>query len=338
MRVAIMGAGSLGTILGAYITKAGLKVDLIDANKKHVDTMNEKGATVVGKTNFNIKVKALMPEQMEGIYDAVFYMVKQTYNDIALNQLKQHLDENSAVCTLQNGIPEYSVSKIIGEKRTLGGVVGWGANWISPGISELTTSQEGLEFDIGEINGEISPRLLKFQEILETMCTTRILENLMGVRWNKIIANSAMSGMSAALGCTFGDILDSKEALLRAKFIANECINVCKASGVHMAVRHGYDHGNLLYFETEQEMEVKDWLFEKIWTPHRALKASMLQDLEKGLKCEIDYINGMVCEIGAKHHVPTPVNEQVVAVVKAIEQGQLKPGWANLEFIKVPKI
>ncbi|MHC1761296.1 MAG: ketopantoate reductase family protein [Negativicutes bacterium] len=337
MRIAIMGAGSLGTILGAYITRAGLNVDLIDANTKHVMALNANGATVTGTVKFSVKVTAYTQNQMVGVYDTVFYMVKQTYNETALNQLKEHLDENSTVCTLQNGIPEYAVSKVIGEKRVIGGVVGWGANLIGPGISELTTKEDALEIDIGEICGGKTDRLYLFQDVLKTMCKTNILDNLMGVRWNKILANAAMSGMSAALGCTFGDVLDSKDALLRAKFIANECIKVCKACGVHMAVRHGYDHGNLLYFETKEEMEVKDWIFKKIWEPHRALKASMLQDLEKGRKCEIDYINGLVCELGEMHFVETPVNKQVVTVIKAIEQGQLKSEWKNLKMIEIPE-
>ena len=338
MRTAIMGAGSLGTILGAYIARAGRQVDLVDANVEHVKALNENGAKVTGKVEFAAKVKAITPQEMQGVYDTVIYLVKQTFNDVALEQLKGHLDENSVVCTLQNGIPEYSVAKLLGENRVAGGVVGWGASMVGPGVSELTTAESGLEFDIGEIDGKTTDRILKIKELLELMCPTHILDNLMGVRWNKIIANSAMSGMSAVLGCTFGDILDNPEALLRAKFIANECINVCKASGVHMAVRHGYDHGNLLYFETKSEMLVKDWVFKKIWEPHRKLKASMLQDLEKGIKCEIDYINGTVVEIGEKYGVPTPVNKQVVAIVKAIEAGKLKSQMSNVGLIKVPEI
>lgn len=338
MRTAIMGAGSLGTILGAYIARSGGQADLIDANASHVAALNQHGARVVGKADFSAPVKAFTPDQMEGAYDLVVYLVKQTSNEAALAQLAVHLKEDGTVCTLQNGIPEYSVSKALGADRVVGGVVGWGASMAGLGVSELTTDESALEFDIGEINGKETKRICQIQHLLERMCPTNILDNLMGARWNKIIANSAMSGMSAVLGCTFGDILDTPAALLRAKFIANECINVCKASGVRMAVRHGYDHGNLLRFETKSEMLVKDWLFKKIWGPHRALRASMLQDLEKGVPCEIDYINGSVVEIGEKYGVPTPVNKHVVDVVKRIESGELKSGMENLELMPEPEI
>ena len=333
-----MGAGSLGTVLGAYITKSGQQVDLVDANPAHVKALNEKGAQITGKVDFTVKVNAIMPEQMTGVYDTVLYLVKQTFNDIALAQLKNHLNDNSTVCTLQNGIPEYSVAQVLGEKIVVGGVVGWGASLLGPGVSELTTAEAGLEFDIGEVDGKATERIIRVKELLQLMCPTNILDNLIGVRWNKIIANSAMSGMSALIGGTFGDVLDNPEALLRAKFIANECIQVCRGSGVHMAVRHGYDHGNLLYFENKDEMLVKDWLFKKIWDPHRNLKASMLQDLEKGNKCEVDYINGVVVDIGKKFNIPTPVNQQVVAIIKDIEAGKLKSQMSNVNLIKLPEL
>ena len=80
MRLAIMGAGSLGTILGAYIAKAGYEIDLIDAYEEHVRALNENGAHVVGAVDFVQKERlhALLPEDMEGAYDLIIYMAKQT--------------------------------------------------------------------------------------------------------------------------------------------------------------------------------------------------------------------------------------------------------------------
>lgn len=134
MRLAIMGAGSIGTVLGAYIAKSGRQIDLIDANREHVNALNANGAHVIGKSDFVVPVHALVPEDMVGVYDLVIYMVKQTFNDSALKQLLPHLHENSIVLTLQNGIPELAVAEYVGKERTMGGTVGWGATWISPGF------------------------------------------------------------------------------------------------------------------------------------------------------------------------------------------------------------
>ena len=80
MKTAIYGAGSLGTVLGAYMTKAGIPVELVNRNKAHVEALNEKGARISGTTDMTVPVKAILPEQMEGIYDVIFLMTKQLHN------------------------------------------------------------------------------------------------------------------------------------------------------------------------------------------------------------------------------------------------------------------
>jgi 2-dehydropantoate 2-reductase len=149
LRVALMGAGSLGTIIGALVAKNGGDMVLIDANKAHVQAMNEKGARITGKMELVVPVKAILPEEMEGIYDLVIYLVKQTYNKTALQQLLPHLGPDSVVCTLQNGVPEDAVAEIVGRERTVGGTVGWGATWLEPGVSMLTSEPDKMTFDVG---------------------------------------------------------------------------------------------------------------------------------------------------------------------------------------------
>jgi 2-dehydropantoate 2-reductase len=338
MRIAVMGAGSLGTILGAYITKAGYQVDLIDANAAHVKALNEKGATVVGTVSFNVPVKALMPEEMTGVYDLVIYMVKQTFNETALKQVLEHIDANSTVLTLQNGVPEQAVADIVGAERTIGGTVGWGATWREPGVSELTSNPDRMTMELGELNGGVTARLEEIQKVLESMCPTLLLENLMGIRWTKLLVNSTFSGMSAALGCEFGDILDDREALDCVKHIANECIKVGRAAGIKMEPMQGFDIGTLLYFENREQMAANDPVYHNMWGPHRKLKASMLQDLEKGKKTEIRAINGVVCDYGKKYGVATPVNDQVVATVEAIERGEKQYVFGNLKAFELPEV
>lgn len=337
MRVAILGVGSLGTILGAYISKGGVKIDLIDANKEHVDELNKNGATIVGTVDFNVPVNAILPEQMEGIYDIVFLMVKQTYNKTALAQLLPHLGPNSVVCTLQNGVPEATVSEIVGKERTIGGTVSWGATWIKPGVSELTSNPQKLSFEIGELDGKMTERLNTVKGILENMCETILMENLMGVRWTKLLINATFSGMSTVLGYTFGDILYDDEALKVVKYIAKENIDTAKAAGINMEPMQGLDLGKLYDFDTIEQRDANTPHYYAFFEPHKKLKASMLQDLEKGRKCEIDAINGVICDFGRKYGVATPVNDQIVKIVHGIEDGIYKPEYTNLKLIKIPE-
>lgn len=338
MRVAIMGVGSLGTIIGAYISKGGVEIDLIDANKEHVKALNEKGAHVVGTVDFTVPVRAITPDEMEGIYDIVFYIVKQTYNEVALKQLLPHLNENSTVCTLQNGVPEPKVAEVVGSHRTVGGTVGWGATWIGPGVSELTSNPANMSFDLGELDGKMTDRIFKIKELLEYMCPTEVMDNLSGIRWTKLMVNATFSGMSAALGCTFGDVLDNDKALLCVKHIANECIDVAAAMDIKMEPMQGIDLGKLLAFTNAEERDATTDVYHKMWGPHRKLKASMLQDLEKGRKCEIDAINGVVCDNGAVNSIATPVNDKVVEIVKGIQDKKLEAVFANLELFEIPEV
>ena len=114
-RIAILGCGAMGTVLGAYLEKNGLAVDMVDFYKAHVDALNEKGAHIVGRAEFTVPVKAMLPEEMEGIYDLVFLMTKQTANETVLPNLLPHLGPDSVVCTLQNGVPEPFVAKYVGD-------------------------------------------------------------------------------------------------------------------------------------------------------------------------------------------------------------------------------
>jgi len=317
MRAAIIGVGSLGTIIGALMNHKGKSVDLIDASQENVAALNAAGATITGFMELNVPVRAYMPEQMTGKYDLVFLLNKQTTNPVVLKHLLPFLHEESIVCTLQNGIPEESVAAVVGKERTIGGAVGFGATWLRPGVSALTTTQEAVRkfaFEIGELDGAIRPRLTVVQGYLQCVGTTEILTNLLGIRWAKVLMNATFSGMSAALGCTFGDVLADPKAMTCLAFIADECIKGSHAHGIRLAKMQGED---MEFFEFQKPAEIpsKMPLYKKIWGQHVKLKASMLQDLEKGRDCEIDYINGFVCRKGREKNVPTPFNDKVVELV-----------------------
>ena len=332
MRAAIIGVGSLGTIIGALITKSGKQIDLIDSNKAHVDALNETGATITGALELTVPVHADTPDNLKGYYDLVFLLTKQTVNQEILTKLRPCLHAQSVVCTLQNGIPEYAVADIIGAARTIGGAVGFGATWIKPGVSALTSSYEvtkNFAFEIGEMDGAMRPRLELVQDYLSAVGKTEICTDLMGIRFSKLLMNATFSGMSAALGCTFGEVLENPRAMTCLAFIADECIKVAHAQGVRLAVMQGND---LEVFELNNAADISSKLpiYQKIWGEHTKLKASMLQDLEKKRDTEIAYINGLVCDKGLEQGVPTPFNSKVVELVS---EAQARRGVNDFSYL-----
>ena len=142
-RIAIYGAGAMGTALGAFLVKGGLEnVELITRNAAHVEGLRASGATVVcsaDNTQINVKVRALFPEEMSGQYDVIFLMTKQKNNAEILTGLLPYMREDTAVCTTQNGLPEPSVAAIVGEKRTYGAATSFGASFLGCGKTELTS-------------------------------------------------------------------------------------------------------------------------------------------------------------------------------------------------------
>jgi 2-dehydropantoate 2-reductase len=331
MRVAIMGSGSLGTIIGALITAGGQEVDLIDINKEHVEALNHFGAKITGFMDVRVPVKALFPHEMNGQYDLVFLLTKQVYNRTSLEQLLPHLHPDSIVCTLQNGIPEDFVSSYIGRERTIGGVVGFGATWIGPGVSELATEIQTLKnyaFDIGELDGSMTPRLGEIKRILDLVGHCDISSNIMGIKWSKLLMNATFSGMSAALGCRFGEVLSSEAAMVSLAHIADETIKVAHAHGIKLEVMQGKDM-EFLELQDENDIPNKMDFYQEVWGPHSNTKASMLQDLEKKRKTEIDFINGFICKKGMEAGIKTPYNDLVVKLVKEAEKNGCPPKFID---------
>ena len=334
MKIAILGCGAMGTVMGAFMTRGGCDVELIDSYQAHVDALNEKGAHIVGTVDMTVPVKAITPAQMEGIYDVVFLLTKQTANAVALPALDKHLSPESTVCTLQNGVPEPSVAKYLGQSRTVGGTLLWGATFISPGVSELTqdiTKSDHL-FEIGEIDGTIGQRIENVASVLRAMGPVHITDKLMDSRWGKLVNNACMSGMSAACGCTFAEVLDNDKARACLSYIGNEVKRCCEAAGHKLPILLGNNEPDSLELRDQAQFDENQVMFLRMYDGLRPAKASMLQDLEKGKSTEVLMINGFVCDTGDAVGLDTPFNDTVVRIVQGIEEKQYPLSMDNLDL------
>ncbi|EKQ57626.1 MULTISPECIES: ketopantoate reductase family protein [unclassified Clostridium] len=329
MRIAVLGTGSLGTIAGAYISAGGKDVELIDVYQEHVDALNKAGANITGTTNFETSVKAITPDNMSGKYDLVLLLTKQLYNDSVLQSLLPFLGEDSVVLSLQNGIPEEKVTSIVGQNRVVAGSVEFGATFIEPGVSSLTTEFNQFKkyaFQIGELSGEITERIQVIKSILDLVGGTHISDNLIGTKWSKLLINNAFSGLSAALNCKYGDILDNEIAIGSAVHIIDETIKVGHANGVKFAKLNGFNIASL-ELNSKHDIPERIQTLKRILEPFRLLKASMLQDLEKKNKTEIDFINGVVPRLAKSKGILTPYNDMVVKLLKSAEASQAVPNF-----------
>ena len=332
MRTAIYGAGSLGTILGAFISKAGVPIELINRNKAHVAALKTKGANVVGTMQFCQPVIAYTPDEMNGTYDILFLMTKQQHNHEVVQMLKNYLAPDGVLVTFQNGLPEMQIAEVLGEERVLGCTVAWGATLKEPGTCELTSEPDALSFSLGAVSEKRSKHFDKVKELLELMGTVDVEENFLGTRWSKLLINAAFSGMSAVLGCTFGEAAGPRESRRIVQAIIKECIDVCKAGGIRIEPVQGKDIVKLLDYNNALKRAFSFFIIPIAIRKHAKLKASMLQDLEKGKLTEVDAINGAVSDYGRKVGCPTPMNDRVADIIHRIEKGELRPGIENLKY------
>ena len=332
MKSAIYGAGSLGTILGAFITKNGGQVDLYNRNIAHIEALKAKGATVTGTLEFNQKVNAFTTDELSGRYDIIFLMTKQQDNRAVAARLSEFLADDGVIVTLQNGIPELLLGEVVGNERVLGCTVAWGATMQGPGVCELTSSPDSLTFSLGSLTGRPNRHLDDVKALLELMGPVELDDNFIGTRWSKLLINAAFSGMSAVCGTTFGQAAKDKGSRRIVQALIKECIDVCKAGNIRIQPVQGKDIVKLLDYSNPIKKALSFAIIPIAIRKHALLKASMLQDIEKGKKCEVDAINGVVCDFGRKVGCPTPMNDKVVEIIHRIEAGELKPSFDNVRL------
>lgn len=338
MRVAIYGAGAMGTILGAYIAASGKQIDLITSNVGHVEAIKKHGAQVLGNANFTVRVNALTPDQMTGCYDIIFLMTKQRENHKILTTLKDYLAEEGVICTLQNGLPEPSVIEVVGGRRCLGCAVGWGASYIGDGASELTSKKDKMTFALGSMHGH-NPWTEIVKEYLECAGKVTVEENFFGARWAKLTMNSAFSPLSAVTGFTFGEVGKKRPTRELAFALLNEAFDVAEQCGVEISPIQGHDIVSIYKCKGGIKKFVAMRLVPYAMHNHKKILSGMYFDLRTGKKCDVDFVNGVIQRLGNKFDVETPVNDAVIEMAHQIERGErgITPDNARELYDKILK-
>ena len=340
-KIAVYGAGAMGTVLGALLTKTGADVTLITRNQAHVDGLNKKGAkiicTAVG-TEITIPVYAITPSNLTKKYDLIFLMTKQRENEKTANFLLDYLKEDGVICTTQNGLPERLLSEILGVEKTYGAVMSWGATFVGEGAVELTSKPNSMTVEVGGYENDnaktqwIANILTPIGEIIQNQNFVKTTDNLAGVRWSKLALNATFSGLSCVTGLKFGEIANRLKTRKIALKILQETFLVANSLGVKLAPMQGHDMQKLLGGRGFLNKIKGMVLLPIAMKNHRELVSGMLKDIEKGRKCEIDYIDGVVAELAKQSGVQTPCVEKVVEIVHGIENGLYELSYDNINF------
>jgi 2-dehydropantoate 2-reductase len=180
-------------------------------------------------------------------------------------------------------------------------------------------------FVIGEPGGSVRDRTRLLADSLGTVTKARVTENIRGQVWSKLLVNSTFSGLGVVSGLLHGEVVEDLSGREAAYALWREGFDVGQAQNLELEEVLGVPAESLVVRGPEDRQRADEALGVGM-EEYGATKASMLQDLERGIKTEVDVINGAVVEKGREHGVKTPLNARVVELVQAMERGERRPG------------
>jgi 2-dehydropantoate 2-reductase len=321
-RVLIIGAGAIGGVTAAKMTGGVQRVAVLDANEEHVERMREPGLLLdeLGEER-HVQVEAHAdPAELDEGFDFALLTLKAPHLEAALKPLRDR-GLAKAFVSLGNGLVQDSIARLVDEENLIVGTVEWGATNLGPGHLAQTTR---APFVIGEVDGKVRDRTRLLASILETVADVRVTDNIRGQVWSKLLVNSTFSGLGVVSGLLYREIAEDPAGRDAAYALWREGYDVGQAEELDLPDVLGVPAEALVVRGTEDRQSADEAL-EVVMGQVGATKASMLQDLERGAKTEVDVINGAVVERGQAHGVPTPVNERVVGPVHAMEKSERRP-------------
>jgi 2-dehydropantoate 2-reductase len=335
-RIGIMGAGAIGSVVGGMLTKAGYDVTFIDQWPPHIEAMQANGLTLSGSCGDHmVPVKALQlfeAQRIQEPFDAAFLAVKAYDTEWATAFIMRYLAEpDGVIVDFQNGINDERVAAVAGRHRTLGCVITISAGMYEPGHAMRT--DQGGGFKIGELDNEETTRAHELVEIMSHVSESHVTTNLFGDRWSKLAVNSMANPIAGLSGYGSNEVRTIPLPRDIAIQVAAEAITVGRAAGYEIEPLMGIEAQKFVDAAQGKNAEA---LHAEMAAGARGLaggRPSLLQDVIRGRRTEIEELNGYVATEGKRLGVPTPFNEAIVSEVLRHGVGTLQPDPKNLEPI-----
>lgn len=303
MKMAVLGAGSLGCAMGGVLTEAGHEVWLINRHADRVAHLKRHGLVMrVGGVDRSVAVQAATQPAEVGPVDLVIVLVKSFHTEEAIASAQALMGPETAVLSLQNGVGHEDIlARHVGRERVLVGRTYVGGSPLGPG--HVIAGYHGKDTHLGELDGTLSPRVQRIaQAFSEAGLQTQVSPDILGTIWDKLLINVATGAITAITGLTYGQLYQRPELQALGVAAVTEAMVVARAQGIALSITD----------------PLVAWTKAGAGLGHD-FKTSMLQSIEKGSVTEIDYVNGAVVRLGESLGVPTPVNRTLLALVKGLE-------------------
>ena len=346
-RIAVIGAGAIGGYTGGHLAHNGFDVTLIDPWPEHVETIRTDGLAIEGvtadefvcarpKTMHLTEVQELAKQRP---VDIAFVAVKSYDTEWATRLIAQYLAPGGYVVSLQNCINEERIAGIVGADKTVGVIPALlGAELYAPGRVRRTSAKGSSPYEVyraGELHGRITKRIEELADIIRTVDSVRATTNLWGERWSKLCVNGMANGIAAATGLSGSDMNRNEKIRRLSIRLAGEGVRVGQALGYQLEHIRMHDPETLVR-AAEGDPAALDEVESQILAALRSntrselARPSMGQDMLKGRRTEIDFINGVIAAKGQEVGVPAPTHVKLVEAVKQVELGKIPARPENL--------
>jgi 2-dehydropantoate 2-reductase len=323
-RIAIIGAGAIGSVVGGMLTRAGRDVTLVDQWPEHVEAMKKVGLRLSGTCGDHlVPVKALHIHELQSVtrpFDAIFISVKSYDTEWATAMALKYLTPEGVVVDFQNGLNDERVAGVAGPHRTLGCVITIGAGMYEPGHA-MRTDTGTIGFKIGEYGGRVTDRAKELAGLMKAVAETHVTSNLFGERWSKLAINCMANPLAGLTGLGSAEVRIDPKVSAVGVHLGAECIMVGRAAGYDVEPIYGIAAQR--FVDAHEGRGLRELLADiaEVARKRGGGRPSLLQDVIRGRRTEIDYLNGAVCEHGRRLGVKTPFNDAVVAVVRGLGVG-----------------
>lgn len=341
--VLIIGAGAIGGITAAILNKKGVDVTVVTRKGTHFDSIKRDGLRIEGYDEpFHFPIHSNF-KNLKGTFKHVLVVVKNPSTEEVTRQLKKVITGDSLVYSLQNGFGNTDIiAKHIPRNQIVAGVIGWGATYLGNGKLRITSNTGNFVLGFEDGKNANDPRLLEIKKILELRRPTILTSNIVGYRWAKLIVNCILAPIGGLLGLTLGYMMKHKEIGPILGDMKNEGIQVADAHKIQLEKIDGLNIRNFFY-----KPKASDGIFTKLSNNiissiilnvgarrHGSIYPSLLTDLKRGKKTEIEFLNGYIEKKGKEVNLETPISTFLVKAITEIEKGKRKVGIENLPELK----
>ena len=343
-RIIVYGIGAIGAQAAGRLHSAGRDVIAVEPWQAQREAVARDGLRIA---NLDGSVErhhppVVAPEELSGRADMCLLAVKSYDTEAALERVLPHLDADAPLVSLQNSINEEWIAPRAGSARVLGGVVLVNAVLLEPGLVTATASVSraaaGVRLPglyVGEYLRPPGEQARRVAALLDAVWPAEVIEDLMHERWTKLLTNTALNPVSGIGGLRSAAMLADAAARRAIVHISAEVLRIAAAEGHPFErVMGDFSAHQVLEGAAGRSNAFERGLAERAARVSSEAATSLLQDVLRGRRTEVDYFSGLVAGKGRAHGVATPWCAAATSLVHEIEQGRRRPAASNLQELE----